>query len=130
MATTNSQLNLAAVVVGEVRTPTHLGTDSLRMWREMVRRALGKAGISAKVAASEMGITEQQLSDQLNGREKYHLSFWRMLRLGRDFWLEALPLIAEFYGISIGTSPLDEEHRRIGKAYCELQQQVSRTVSR
>lgn len=124
----HSQQYLPPMEVESLRTAVRSGADSLRTWRELVRRALGKAGISAKAAAGEMGITEQQLSDQLNGREKYHLSFWRMQALGPDFWREMVDLILEFHGLPApGLTAQDEEYRRIGKAYCELQQQAVRS---
>lgn len=91
---------------------------------------MGRAGLSAKAMAGTMGVTEQQLSDQLNGRANYHLSFWRMQALGPDFWRELVELICEFHGISVGLSAQDEEDRRIGKAYRELQQQVLRSIQR
>jgi hypothetical protein len=131
MATTNSQLNLAPMAVEPLRTATHRGAESLRTWREMVRRALGRAGISAKVAAGEMGITEQQLSDQLNGREKYHLSFWRMHALPPEFWREMVEAICHFHGIEPpGMSADDMEALKIGKAQIELHRQIAKAVSR
>jgi hypothetical protein len=125
------QRNLPPMAVEPLRTATHRGAESLRTWRDMVRRALGKAGISAKVAAGEMGITEQQLSDQLNGREKYHLSFWRMHGLPREFWIELVDLIIAFHDLEPrGVSSQDLEYIRIGKLECEKQALIARAVSR
>jgi hypothetical protein len=97
----------------------------------MVRRALGKAGISAKTAAGDMGISESQLGDQLNGREKYHLSFWRMHGLPREFWIELVDLIIAFHDLEPrGVSSQDLEYIRIGKLECEKQALIARAVSR
>lgn len=123
----HSQQYLPPMEVESLRTPVRSGADSLRTWRELVRRALGKAGISSKTAAGEMGITEQQLSDQLNGRERYHLSFWRMLHLGPEFWKEMIDLICEFHEIPRGVSQRDQERMRIGALVEEV---VQRAVPR
>lgn len=73
---------------------------SLRDWQELPARALGRAGISHKHAAAEMGISPGQLSSQLSGRE--HLSLWRMKDLPAGFWSELLPMLSEWYGLSFG----------------------------
>lgn len=125
------QVALPPMAVERVRSTSQPPTDSLRRWRELVTRALSKAELTRKSAASEMGISEQQLSDQLNGRENYHLSFWRMFHLPRSFWVELVDLICEFHDIPArGATAQDLEYMRIGKAYVELQQQVARQVQR
>lgn len=127
---TISQLNLPPTSVERLRTATQPAADSLRSpsrWRELVTKARNRLGLSQKEMAGGLGITEQQFSDQLKGRENYHLSFWRMLELGPEFWAEMLDLIADFYGLPArGASPQDIEDMRIGRAFRELQQQALR----
>src|SRR5689334_19194494 len=93
------QLNLPPAPLEDLRTSTQVAADYLRTWRELANRARERAGLTRKVMASEMGITEQQLSDQLNGRDNCHLSFWRMHALPREFWQELVLLIIEFHGL-------------------------------
>lgn len=127
--TPSVQLNMPPMSVEPLRTTTHQPAKCLRTWREMVRKAFGKSGLSAKTAASDMGITEQQLSDQLNGREKYHLSFWRMHGLPKEFWAEMVELILEFHGITApGLTAQDQEDIRIGRQYRELQAMTQRSL--
>jgi hypothetical protein len=96
-------------------------------WRALAVRALGRAGLTHKEAASRLDITQSALSKQLAGVE--HLSLWRALHLGAEFWAEMIDLIADFYDLPPrGLSSLDEEHRRIGKAFYELQQQAARVA--
>jgi predicted transcriptional regulator len=93
-------------------------------WRALVARGLGRAGLTQKEAASRLDITQSALSKQLAGVE--HLSFWRALSLGPEFWSEMIDLIAEFHHLPPrGLTAQDEQWRRIGRAYCELQQQAA-----
>lgn len=103
--------------------------------REWLRRfvaARTRAGITQQQAAGAMGgISVQLLSAQETGVDGKHLSFRRMWNLGPEFWSEMIDHILEFHGLSSpGLSPQDEEDRRIGKAYRELQHQVARSVGR
>ncbi len=69
---------------------------SVGEWRALVGRALGRAGLSQKAAAIDLGITPQALSKQLAGAE--HLSFWRMFNLPPEFWRELVALIGRAIG--------------------------------
>lgn len=82
-------------------------------WRALVCRAFGKAGLSQKRAASDLGITEGQLSRQLGGAE--HLSFWRMASLPPAFWRELILLIVEFHDITVGGTQQDAEDAAVGR---------------
>jgi hypothetical protein len=86
---------------------------SVSCWRALVCRALGRAGVSQKRAASDLGITEGQLSRQLSGAE--HLSFWRMRSLPPEFWQELLTLLCEYHEICIGQSIQERTDAEIGK---------------
>jgi transcriptional regulator with XRE-family HTH domain len=108
--------------VGCAHPTAHKSFDD---WRALVVRALGRAGLSQKEAASRLGVTQSALSKQLSGLE--HLSFWRALSLGADFWLEAIELISGFYGLPPrGLTAQDEADRRLGKAFREAVQQAQR----
>jgi hypothetical protein len=88
--------------------------NSLGDWRAIVSKSLGRAGISQKVAAADLGVTEAALSKQLAGAE--HLSFWRMHSLPPEFWHELVLLIVEFHGLTIGAaSQRDLEDAAIGR---------------
>jgi hypothetical protein len=113
----------------KVQNAPCIALKSIQDWRVMVVKAFGKAGLQQKAAAAEMEITAQQLSNQMSGKE--HLSFWRMFSLPREFWVEMVDLICEFHDIPArGATAQDIEYMRIGKAYCELQQQVARSAQR
>jgi hypothetical protein len=92
---------------------------------------MGRANLSSKVMAAEMGISESQLSDQLNGRMNCHLSLWRMFSLPPEFWQEMVDLICEFHNLPPrGLTAQDEEYRRIGKAFCDVHAMAQRSVGR
>lgn len=82
--------------------PDQSTPKSVRDWQELPARALGRAGISQKQAAADMGITAGQLSSQLSGRE--HLSLWRMKDLPAAFWNELIPMLAEWHDLSFGSN--------------------------
>jgi hypothetical protein len=108
-------------------SPSH--PKSVGDWRALVARAFGAAGLTQKEAASRLDVTQSALSKQLAGLE--HLSFWRMLNLGPDFWREMVELICEFHGIQPpGMTSDDMEALRIGKAQIELHRQIAKAVSR
>lgn len=86
---------------------------SLGEWRGLVGRAFGRSGLTQKVAASELGITESALSKQLAGAE--HLSFWRMHSLPVEFWRELIVQIAEFHAITLSGTQQDAEDAAIGR---------------
>jgi hypothetical protein len=86
-----------------IRTPDRSGAKSLRDWQATVDRARARAQLSQKVMASEMGITPQQLSDQLAGREGAHLSLWRLFALPKSFWHEFVILVIDFFDWGVGS---------------------------
>lgn len=98
--------------------------NSIGDWRSLVGRAFGRAAISQKVAAADLGITESALSKQLTGAE--HLSFWRMHGLPPEFWQELIPLIVEYHGLSLGDSPTQRNHAEIGRLVTEAVLRVAR----
>ncbi len=99
---------------------------SIQDWRALVPRALGRAAVSQKQAAADLGITPSQLSGQLAGRNGEHLSFWRMHGLPREFWAEILPLIADYHGLTLGDSPQQRNHAEIGRLVSEAVLRIAR----
>lgn len=102
---------------------------SLQSWKDMVTRALGRAGLSGKSTASDLGISESQFSSQLayDGKDKRdHLSFWRMRDLPPEFWEELLPMIADFYDLTLNGSPREREDAEIGRLLREAMARASR----
>jgi len=124
----HSQLNLPPSPLETLRSGSQPAVKSLRTWQENVRRAMGRAGLSAKAMAAEMGTSESQLSDQLHGRPNCHLSLWRMFNLPPEFWQEMVILILDFHGLSApGLSAVDQEDMRIGRLMREI---VQRSAAR
>jgi hypothetical protein len=99
-------------------TPVETARKSLADWRALVVRALSRAECSQKHAASDLGISEGQFSRQLAGTE--HLSFWRMLSLPASFWAELIPLIVEFHGLNVGTTPQQRQREELGRLVEEV----------
>lgn len=89
-------------------------------WLSLFVRARGKAGISQKNIARDMGISPQQLSSQESGREGEHISFTRMRLLPPEFWRELILLMVEFHGITIGSSQQDADDATVGRAFRDL----------
>lgn len=92
--------------------------NRLGEWRALVSKSLGRAGLSQKAAAADLGITESALSKQLSGME--HLSFWRMAGLPPAFWRELILLLVEFHGITIGSTQQDAEDAAVGRLVREV----------
>jgi len=67
----------------------------------VVRRAFNRTGLSDKEIAAALGITQQQFSAQMAGREQ--LSVWRLAGLGRAFFQNFSELLAAEYGVSVET---------------------------
>jgi hypothetical protein len=88
-------------------------------WRALVPRALARAGISQKAAASDLGITQSQLSRQLTSPNGEHLSFWRMASLPDAFWHELWLLMSEQRGLSVGLTEQDRRDLELGRAIRE-----------
>lgn len=105
--------------------------DSERRWLRLVASALGKCGMNQESARISMDVDRGTFSAQLNAAPNRHLSFRKMVHLGPEFWAEMVELILDFHGLaSPGFTPQDEEDRRLGKAFRELQQQALRSVQR
>lgn len=100
-------------------TSTAVNADD-RDWLELVPRALGKAGISHKVAAAEMAIDPGLLSAQLGGAPGKHLSWLRMGKLPQAFWNELIPMLAEWHDLSFGTNERAREDAVLGAKAREL----------
>lgn len=66
----------------------------------LVRTALSRADISQKEAAIAMGISDSQLSMQLDGSQGNYLSWQRMQLLPQEFFVELLVLLAEERGLA------------------------------
>lgn len=90
----------------------------------MVARAFGRASISQKAAAADLGVTPPALSKQLAGGE--HLSFWRMQALPPEFWQELIPLIVEYHGLTLGDTPQQRNYAEIGRLVTEAVARVPR----
>jgi hypothetical protein len=84
-------------------------------WLGLVVRALGRAGISHKVAASDMAVDPGLFSAQLSGTPGKHLSWGRMGNLPPAFWRELITLVAEFHGLTVGATPQDAADAQIGR---------------
>lgn len=128
------QLNLPATEVEHLNRERLTTVDELnreRDWLAMVATSRSRIGMKQQTAAAAMGgISVQLYSAQETGAEGKHLSFRRMWALGPEFWREMLDLICEFHGISVGLSAQDEEDRRIGRAFREVQAMVQRSLGR
>lgn len=116
---------LGPMELDRVGTPTPTAPKSIGDWRGLVARALGRAGISQKAAAVDLGITPQALSKQLAGAE--HLSLWRMHALPPEFWREVIELMCEYHQICIGQTALERADMELGRAFRES---VSKAVGR
>lgn len=112
------QANLPPMEVRPVDTSVSTARKSLDRFRLLVVRALGRAGLSQKHAAAEMGLNEAQLSRQLAGVE--NLSLWKLHELPPEFWQELLLMLAEYYEISLGQTPREREDGELGRAFREL----------
>lgn len=104
--------------IKSIESEVSTSLKSIERWRSLVARALGRAGLSQKQAAAEMGISEAQLSRQLAGTE--NLSFWKMHTLPPSFWEEVLTLIADYHDICLGQSQRDREDVALGREFREL----------
>lgn len=92
--------------------------NRLAEWRALVCKSLGRAGLSQKAAAADLGVTESALSKQLAGAE--HLSFWRMASLPPEFWRELILQVAEFHDLTIGSTQQDAEDAAVGRLVREV----------
>jgi hypothetical protein len=101
--------------------------DREMAWLGLVGRALGRCGLSTKAAALTMEVDRPQLSRQLACVPHHHLSFRKMLRLPADFWVEIIPLICEFHGISVGITKQEAEDAAVGRLVREA---VTRSLGR
>ena len=115
----------AQSTVDQARSTTVNTVDRERDWLALVPRALGKAGVSHKAAASDLEIDRGLLSAQLSGAPNKHLSWRRMWKLSPEFWAEIIPLICDFHGITINGTRQDAEDAAIGRLVREA---VSRAV--
>jgi hypothetical protein len=64
-------------------------------------KAFAAAGLTHEEAADLMKIDKAHWSRQLNNRDNQHISFQRLTRLPRLFWLELLQQLADPLGIVI-----------------------------
>jgi hypothetical protein len=120
------QQNLPPMPLVKVREGSCSGTKSLQDWQGVVDVARARAHLSQKLMAADMGISQQQLSDQLAGRDGAHLSFWRMFGLPPAFWQELVLLIIEFYDLQLGLSEIDRRDLEFGRSLREMLQRSGR----
>lgn len=66
----------------------------------LISLSLARAGMSHKQAAITQGVDVAQWSRQVNGQEA-HVSFQRLTKLPRTFWLELLQQLAPALGVVI-----------------------------
>lgn len=84
-----------------LKCPPRTGETFLQLTEasaQLIARALDRAGLTVKAAASDMGISESLLARQLKGME--HLSWQRLNLLPDRFFYELLFLIAEARGLA------------------------------
>ena len=101
----------------------HTGSEELhtdRQWRDLLDSARMKAHYSRKQMAADMGISESQLSAQMSGDPKMHVSLWRMRGLSREFWQEFVTLLIEFYDLTVAVDPRTAAYAEIGRRVCEV----------
>lgn len=80
---------------------------------KLISTALERAGISQKEAAIDMGLSEAQLSMQLDGVPGNHLSWQRLNRLSDVFFLELLIVLAEHRGIARVRTQIEWERTKV-----------------
>lgn len=87
-------------------------------WQALPSRALGRAGMSQKHAAIEIGISESLLSRQLKGTEK--LGWLDLGKLGAAFWNELIPMLAEWHDLSFGSNERARQDAVLGAKVREV----------
>src|SRR4051812_48588358 len=103
------QRTLGPMELEKVQDGSRTIPKSVQEWLGLITRAAGRRSIPSKNLARDMGISPQQLSTQLSGRDGEHVSFTRMRNLPPEFWQELILLIADFHNITIGTTQRDAE---------------------
>ena len=118
------QLHLPPTEVMSVdRSPQARSTpvnDRDRDWLDLVSSALGRAGISQKAAAIDMGIDPGLLSAQLTPGSGKHLSWLRLGKLSSAFWNELIPMLAEWHDLSFGSNEQARQDAVLGAKAREL----------
>lgn len=102
------QLALGPMALPTVSAPSETVRKSVNPVA-LAMRALGKAGIQSKSAASDMGISPSLFSRQFNESSEEHPSLKRMGLLPREFWREFALLLCEDLGLSVN-GPDVERH--------------------
>lgn len=74
-------------------------TEASQQFADDISAALHDVGLSRKQTAAEMGITEPQLSRQLQGQE--HLSAWRLMLLPVSFHVALAKRRAQRVGLTV-----------------------------
>ncbi len=121
------QLNLPPTEVHTLDRPRSTAVQSVDRdrWMTLPGIGLAKAGIQRKAAAADMELDPSLLTAQLAGKK--HLSWLRMGRLPREFWVELVTLICEFHDITIGQSVQERTDCEIGRLVREA---VTRSLAR
>ncbi len=110
-----AQLNLPPTNISRDERPAVDRVARERDWLSLVPRALGKAGVSHKAAASDLEIDQGLLSAQLSGAPNKHFSWRRMHSLPPAFWQELVLLIIDFYDLQIGMTEIDRRDCELGR---------------
>lgn len=95
-----------------LKCPPRTGETFLQLTEasaQLIARALDRAGLTVKAAASDMGISESLLARQLKGME--HLSWQRLNLLPDRFFFELLILIAQTRGIATVRTQIEMEQK-------------------
>lgn len=119
------QRNLPPMEVTTLESRPSTALNSIEGWRALVGRALGRAGLSQKHAAADIGLNEAQFSRQLAGIE--NLSFWKMHALPPEFWQELVLLIVDFHGLALGGTEQDRRDVELGRT---IRDAITRSLSR
>jgi len=102
-------------------TPRHSVT-----WEEIPERAFDSARLERKATASDLGKSLSWFCRALKGVDKLGWSDLGVIT-DKTFWQEMVDMICLVHDLPPrGLTAQDEEFRRIGKAYCELQAMVAR----
>lgn len=100
-------------------------------WQEIPAVAFERARIRPKEIAGIFQKSASWVSRALRGLERLGWSDDLANVQDKQFWSEVVEMICAFHGIEPpGVSAQDLEFMRIGRAACELQSQIARSVSR
>lgn len=74
--------------------------------------ALSRSGLTSAQACAYMGLDPSHWSKQLYGRDNHQVSFQRLLRLPRRFWVEFVALLGQPLGVVVAAEDSDDAAMR------------------